>query len=113
MKKRHHLYRESHIRTIIKAITWGTLGVIVLSSISFFVTKSAAKSTGITILFYAIRFIMYYIHERVWTAIQWGKPVHPLIGFSVRDDLTKEELEVIEKFLRERQYLKAHPEYEI
>ena len=68
-------------RTLLKSIIWRLLG-IVWTWIGAYViilivppTKSNAAIIATLIVFYhhSTRMIMYYIYERVWVSISWGK----------------------------------------
>lgn len=55
---------ESHTRSIVKSITWRIIATLI-----------AAYWVGfhIAILMNIVQTIAYYIHERVWTKIDWGR----------------------------------------
>ena len=69
---------ESHVRSVIKGITWRMLGTIDTMVISYFVTgeiTSALKIGGIEVF---TKIFLYYLHERTWTLVKWGKRPDPL-----------------------------------
>lgn len=64
---------ETKRRSIIKAITWRTLGTIDTIVISYVLTgeiKVALSIGGIEIF---TKMILYFFHERIWNMIKWGK----------------------------------------
>ena len=73
---------ERKIRSIVKACSWFLLGVFVLIVISFFTTRSVKQVCVITILYYFIRFVSFYVHERLWLRIKWGKTDGLVIWFT-------------------------------
>ena len=100
-------------RSWVKCLSWGILGVIVLATVSYVFTRNVGATTGIALIFPAIRLVLYYFHERFWERISWGRLKHPLSHLPVRNDLTREDLEAIRSLLAEADYLAEAPEYQI
>ncbi len=96
---------ETHARAWIKSIVWRILGIVILGSISWLVTHNWKEMTIITIIFHAVRVILYYFHERVWERISWGRIKHPLSDLSVNKELTPEDLKIIQNQLKELGYI--------
>ncbi len=64
--------KESHVRSVIKGITWrivGTLDTMILSYIFTGNVKIAAAIGGTEVL---TKIILYYFHERAWQLIPRG-----------------------------------------
>jgi len=64
---------ETKRRSIVKAITWRTLGTIDTIVIAYVLTgeiKIALSIGGIEIF---TKMILYFFHERAWNMIKWGK----------------------------------------
>ena len=65
--------RDSHFRSMVKAVSWritGSIDTFVLSLIftgSVKVAGSIAGAEAIT------KMILYYLHERAWSAIRWNQ----------------------------------------
>ena len=64
---------ETHWRSIVKAVVWRILGVIILGGLSWGLTKSWEDTSIITISFNSIRLVLYYFHERAWDRVSWGR----------------------------------------
>jgi len=73
---------ERKIRSIVKAFTWFFLGVVVLTTISFFTTKDVKQVCFITCFYYLMRFMLFYIHERTWLRVRWGRTDGLVIWFT-------------------------------
>jgi len=60
---------NSHVRHILKAITWRVLGTLDTILLSWFITGNAL--TGLKIGFSEVltKMILYYFHERIWFRI--------------------------------------------
>ncbi|HEY5298538.1 MAG TPA: DUF2061 domain-containing protein [Verrucomicrobiae bacterium] len=64
---------EKHSRSIIKAVSWRVTGSIDTLIITFLVTgklKWAFTISGVELF---TKVFLYYVHERVWHKIKWGK----------------------------------------
>ena len=64
---------ETHQRSILKAMTWRTLGTIDTFAISWFMTGKMEIAGSIAALEVITKIGWYYLHERVWAAIAWGR----------------------------------------
>jgi uncharacterized membrane protein len=60
-------------RSLAKSITWRVLALISTFAVGYFLTGSVAFATSLTLVSNAINFVLYYIHERVWLQIRWGR----------------------------------------
>ena len=63
---------ESHRRSIVKAISWRALGSIDTFVLSWLVTGSAGAAGAIASIETITKMILYYVHERAWSGINWG-----------------------------------------
>jgi uncharacterized membrane protein len=70
---------ETHGRSFAKAISWRTTGTIDTMVISWFVTGSIKFAVSIGLVEVVTKSLLYYVHERVWLKIPFGrKPVVPI-----------------------------------
>ena len=60
-------------RSLIKSLTWRTSTSIVLMTIGWIFTRDIEQTTLMTIIYTIIQFILYYLHERIWEKIKWGR----------------------------------------
>jgi len=62
----------NNIRSIVKTITWRTIGTLDTILITRIVTGSwaAGAAVGTTELF--TKMVLYYLHERGWSKVDWG-----------------------------------------
>ena len=92
-------------RSIAKSITWrfcATVATIILVWIFTGKLTVAFIVGGIEVV---VKMIIYYLHERVWSFINFGKKVHPLSSLPVNKPLTEEDMEEVKKKLRDLGYL--------
>jgi uncharacterized membrane protein len=64
---------ETHTRSVLKAISWRTLGTLDTFAISWFFTGKVEIAGSIAGLEIVTKIAWYYLHERVWAAISWGR----------------------------------------
>jgi len=64
---------ESHYRSIAKAITWRTGGTIVTFVVAWIFTGSLSLSVGIGLLDSLVKIGAFYIHERLWNRLEFGR----------------------------------------
>ncbi|MFB0556008.1 MAG: DUF2061 domain-containing protein [Phycisphaerae bacterium] len=68
---------ESHYRSIVKAITWRAGGTVVTFAVAWIITGNISLSAGIGILDTVIKIVAYYVHERFWIRVKFGKLKRP------------------------------------
>ena len=66
-------YQEERKRSIVKAIAYRIIGVVGTAIIVFLFTKEATMSASIAVIDFIAGATMYYIFERIWNLIPWGK----------------------------------------
>jgi uncharacterized membrane protein len=64
---------ETHPRSVLKAISWRTLGTLDTFAISWFFTGRVEIAGSIAGFEIITKIAWYYLHERVWAAIRWGR----------------------------------------
>jgi uncharacterized membrane protein len=64
---------ETHSRSVLKAISWRTLGTLDTFAISWFMTGKVAMAGSIAGLEIVTKVAWYYFHERIWAAVAWGR----------------------------------------
>ncbi len=69
--------RDRPLKSIVKAITWRIIASATTFTLAllFFGNDRYAleKATGIALTEAVIKMILYYLHERAWTSISWGR----------------------------------------
>ena len=69
------MFRESRLRSMVKSIIYRLLSIIGTSVISWFITHDVKETVLITIVIQVFLVVLYYLNERVWNRIDWGKTV--------------------------------------
>ncbi len=60
-------------RSLVKTITWRLTGSGATFLIAYLILGSFAISGSIAIIQLVSNTILYYIHERIWNIIKWGR----------------------------------------
>ncbi|GAG14196.1 unnamed protein product [marine sediment metagenome] len=60
-------------KSIVKAITWRAIATITTMTIVFIVTGKLALAGVVGGFDLTIKLILYYLHERAWNKVSWGK----------------------------------------
>jgi len=71
-------YFETHSRSILKAISWRTTGTLDTILISFILTGKIKLALSIGLAELATKTILYYLHERLWNKIKFGRKEVPV-----------------------------------
>jgi uncharacterized membrane protein len=65
---------ESNARSIAKAVSYRVLGSIVTGFIVFMFSGDAKVSAGVGAADMVLKIALYYVHERLWNHIPFGRP---------------------------------------
>jgi uncharacterized membrane protein len=68
---------EKHYRSLIKGVSWRVTGSIDTMIISFLVTGRFKLAIAITSVEFFTKILLYYVHERVWLKIPFGRIKEP------------------------------------
>lgn len=64
---------DSNIRLIAKSLSWQLLGIVAMTLIGYLFTGSVAAGGGIAMVSAVTGFCVYFIHEKLWSRIRWGR----------------------------------------
>ena len=71
---------ETYNRSLVKSVSYRVVSVIIDSCVAYYFTRSIVFSAGIVIFVDSYSTIVYYLHERVWAHIHWGRKPIPHQG---------------------------------
>ena len=66
-------YYEHHKRSLAKSLGYVALVVIADWVVTFWITRQISLSLQVTLYSNIVGGILYFIHERAWNKIHWGK----------------------------------------
>ena len=64
---------NTHKRSLLKAVVYRVGGITVLATITWVITRDTLQVSAVTIIYHTVSIIGYYIYERFWEHIKWGK----------------------------------------
>ena len=71
------LEMESHLRTVVKALSWRVIATVITFLIALLVTGEMEIALGIGGADTLLKLFAYYIHERSWHKIKFGRKDSP------------------------------------
>ena len=64
---------EKPYRSVVKAISWRTVGTIDTMIVSYFITGNLIMAASIGSIEVITKMALYYFHERAWNKLSFGK----------------------------------------
>ena len=68
---------EKAYRSVVKTVSWRTVGTLDTIIISYFITGNLAMAASIGSIELVTKMVLYYFHERAWNKISFGKTKEP------------------------------------
>ncbi len=63
---------ETTKRTIVKAVSWQSLGLVVMAVIGYAHTGSVTSALSLAGTSSVLSLVCYVLHERLWQRVSWG-----------------------------------------
>lgn len=64
---------EKPIRSVLKSISWRIVGTLDTIAISWVVTGALRLAFSIGIIELVTKMLLYFLHERIWAGVRWGR----------------------------------------
>ncbi len=64
---------ETHSRTIVRTITYRLTAWLLTIFLTYLFTRNISEATEFSTLLHLVLSFDYYLHERIWLKIKWGK----------------------------------------
>jgi uncharacterized membrane protein len=64
---------SSKKRSLAKSLTWRIIAVVSTFVVGYVMSGSLAFAASLSVVSNLINFVLYYLHERVWLKVNWGK----------------------------------------
>lgn len=64
---------ETHTRSIVKSLLWRVVATLTSLVVTYEFTHSLGLATTVSLVGAAIGTALYYIHERIWDSVHWGR----------------------------------------
>ena len=65
-------YKESRVRSLLKALSWRIIATITTMLIAFSITGEIDAAIMIGSIEFVLKFFIYYAHERIWQIMPRG-----------------------------------------
>ena len=65
--------QDTKRRSIVKAVVWRIFATIITLSVAYAFTGVFSESLELTLVAAVISMAAYYVHERVWNRVSWGR----------------------------------------
>ena len=105
------MYKETHIRSVIKTITWRVLATVTTMSLVYIFIGDITIALSVGGIETILKLLIYFGHERAWDRIKWGKKeIKPMVIWLtglVRSGKTEIAQVLVEK-LRKKGYKVEH-----
>lgn len=72
------MFHEKHSRTIAKSITWRIVAFISSVLVLYLIIGDLEVSIYHSVIIHAVKTVLYYIHERLWNASNFGQELRPV-----------------------------------
>lgn len=66
---------ETHVRTIIKSLTWRAAGLLITVTAAWIITRKVEIAASIGVVDTAVKVVAFYLHERMWLKVRFGRLV--------------------------------------
>ena len=74
---------EKPYRSVVKAISWRTVGTIDTIIVSYFITGNLVMAASIGTIEVITKMALYYFHERAWNKISFGRVKEPIVDYQI------------------------------
>jgi uncharacterized membrane protein len=64
---------ETPTRIWTKALTWQALGLLIMVGVNYLYLGDWQAGLALSLVLSATGLVMYYLHERVWGQVRWGR----------------------------------------
>ena len=64
---------ETHKRTVAKTLSWRLVATVITTAITFALTRKLEFAATVGVLDTIVKFGSYYVHERLWNNINFGR----------------------------------------
>ncbi len=68
---------ETRSRSIVKALSWRTLAGLITACVALAMTCELKFAAQIGLIDTLVKLLIYFVHERVWNKIGYGRVVAP------------------------------------
>jgi len=67
------MYRESHVRSVAKTVSWRITATITTTLLVLFFTRKIEVALAVGGMEVVLKMLLYFFHERIWDRVKFGK----------------------------------------
>lgn len=64
---------SSHRRSLLKGFCWEIISTVITFGVAWLMFGHAAECVLFAMVCFAVKFILFYLHERIWHQVSYGK----------------------------------------
>lgn len=64
---------STRVRSFVKGVSWEFISLIITTFIVFLFYGNLFKAIGFSFGLSIVKIILFFVHERIWKKIRWGK----------------------------------------
>ena len=68
---------ERHSRTVFKTLSWRVFATVSTLILVYFFTRNIVISASVSLVDVVVKTVIYYLHERIWNNITFGRECPP------------------------------------
>lgn len=72
MQPKEDKMKESHLRSVTKAISWRIFATFITMVITYFITGQVSFAIYVGLFEFFSKIALFYLHERIWGVIPFG-----------------------------------------
>ncbi len=72
LQKLEKQYKDSRFRSLFKGFTWRIVATLTIVIIAYIKTGDVTLAIEIGAIEFVVKYILYYLHERIWQSIPRG-----------------------------------------
>ena len=74
------MFRETHARSVMKAVSWRVMGTMATSALVFIFTRKLVLSLAVGGFEFVSKIGLFWLHERAWDRLRYGKEeIRPVV----------------------------------
>jgi adenylylsulfate kinase len=70
--------KDSRIRSFVKGISWRVIATTTTMTVAYVLTGDVEIMLATGVIDVVAKLLFYYLHERVWGHVAWGRGVVPV-----------------------------------
>jgi adenylylsulfate kinase len=96
---------ESRKRSVLKAVSWRCIASVITAVIVYVLTDQEVLAISAGLADSLIKIGAYYVHERAWGYVSFGKVLNPLANLRFVSGITDADRRIIREKLEELGYV--------